>query len=364
MLMKTVRNVLIGLIVSGVLAGIIVSCGGGGGYGPSGASTTPMYDVSGTLSGATGTVVLRLNGGSDMTKSNGPFNFASAVAYTNTYNVQVVDANDRCTVTNGAGTMGVANVTNVAVTCGAQGTQKVTRSALLNGAQAGTTATGTGAGGVIVDPTTKEITGGVTFTGLTGAPTGAHIHRANGTIAIGMVLAADNATATLPAGTTAGTGPVLADADYAELLAGTLYFNVHTVANGGGEIRGQINVQGGVTAGLAALDGTQEGNASTAVGRGTIVFDSATRNILICYVNHDVANTSVAHIHTGAPGVSGPPNVVTLTQGTNVYYAPTTPSPVMLTTTNVTDMNAGNTYFNVHSAAFPNGEIRGQIAVQ
>ena len=364
--MKTVRNVLIGLIVSGVVAVVAVSCGGGGGgYGSSGGSTTPMYSVGGMLSGATSTVVLKLNGASNMTMSNGPFTFATTLPYQALYNVQVVDANDRCTVSpNGAGPMGVANVTNVTVTCAAQGTEKVIRSARLDGAQAGTMATGTGAGGVIVDPTTKEITGGVTFTGLTGAPTGAHIHRANGTIAIGMVLAADNATATLPAGTTAGTGPVLSDADYAELLAGTLYFNVHTVANGGGEIRGQINVQGGVTAGLAALDGTQEGNASTAVGRGTIVFDSATRNILICYANHDVANTSVAHIHTGAPGVSGPPNVVTLTQGTNVYYAPTTPSPVMLTTTNVTDMNAGNTYFNVHSAAFPNGEIRGQIAVQ
>src|SRR5438046_2826087 len=90
MLMRTVRNALIGLIVSGVLAGVIVSCGGGGGgYGSSGGSTTPMYSVGGTLSGATGTVVLKLNGGSDMTVSNGPFNFPSAVAYTSPYNVQV-----------------------------------------------------------------------------------------------------------------------------------------------------------------------------------------------------------------------------------------------------------------------------------
>src|SRR6266853_887044 len=239
MLMKTVRNVLIGLIVSGVLAVVAVSCGGGGGgYGSSGGSTTPMYSVGGMLSGATGTVVLKLNGASNMTMSNGPFTFATTLPYQALYNVQVVDANDRCTVSpNGAGPMGVANVTNVTVTCAAQGTEKVIRSARLDGAQAGTMATGTGNGGRRIIKKTKEITGGVTFTGLTGAPTGAHIHRANGTIAIGMVLAADNATATLPPGATSGTGPVLSDADYAELLAGTLYFNVHTVANGGGEIR-------------------------------------------------------------------------------------------------------------------------------
>jgi len=363
-IMMKIRNGLIGLIVAAVLAGIVVSCGGGGGYG--GGSGNPMtgYTVGGTLSGATGSVVLKLNGGSDMTMANGPFTFATRVDYLNTYNVQVVDAIDRCTVTNGAATMGTTNVTNVAVTCGAQGMEKVIRSALINGAQAGTMATGTGAGGVVVDPTTKEITGGITFTGLTDVPTGAHIHRANTSIAIALVLAADNATATLPAGATPASGPVLSDADYAELLAGTLYFNVHTAANPGGEIRGQINIQDGVTTGLAALDGTQEGNASAAVGRGTIMFDSATRNILICYATHNVVGTTVAHIHTGAPGVSGPPDVVALRQGTNVYYAPTTPSPVTLTSTNVTNMSAGNTYFNVHSGTFPNGEIRGQIAVQ
>src|SRR5438046_7797545 len=184
MLMRTVRNALIGLIVSGVLAGVIVSCGGGGGgYGSSGGSTTPMYTVGGTLSGATGSVVLKLNGGSDMTKSNGPFTFATTVDYLSTYNVQVVDANDRCTVTNGAATMGTTNVTNVAVTCAAQGNQKVIRSALINGAQEGSMSSATGAGGVIVDPTDTDasgnvlITGGITFSGFTS--TGQHIHQAN-----------------------------------------------------------------------------------------------------------------------------------------------------------------------------------------
>jgi CHRD domain-containing protein len=86
-------------------------------------------------------------------------------------------------------------------------------------------------------------------------------------------------------------------------------------------------------------------------------------------VTHNVANTTVAHIHTGAPGVSGPANVVTLTQGTNIYYAPV---PTTLTAQNVTDLTAGNTYFNVHSTnalcppavSCAAGEIRGQIAVQ
>jgi hypothetical protein len=203
-----------------------------------------------------------------------------------------------------------------------------------------------------------EITGGVTFTGLTGAATGAHIHQLDTNIIISLVQAADGATATIPAGTT------LTGAQYAELLAGYLYFNVHTGANPNGEIRGQITGTTGVTTGLATLNSAQEvpPNASTATGRGTIVFDSTTREILICYVTHNVVGTNVAHIHTGAPGVSGPANVVTLTQGTNIYTAPV---PTTLTAQQVTDLTAGNTYFNVHSLPnFANGEIRGQIAVQ
>jgi hypothetical protein len=245
----------------------------------------------------------------------------------------------------------------------------VIRSASLTGAQEvpPTGATGTGRGAVVVDPTTMAITGGITFTGLTGAPTGAHIHRLNTSIVVGLVQAADNATATVPAGT------VLSSADYAELLAGYLYFNVHTVANGGGEIRGQITGTTGVVAGLATLNAAQESatDVSTATGRGTVVVDSTTREVLIAYVTHNVTNDTVAHIHTGAPGVSGPANVVTLTKGTNIYTAP---QGATITAQNLTDLSAGNTYFNVHSSNLfcgPNGntscsggEIRGQILIQ
>ena len=387
--MTNVRNILIGLVCA-FLAGIIVSCGGGGG---GGGSTTPLYGVSGTLSGATGTVVLRLNGGSDMTVSNGPFNFPSAVADQRTYNVQVVDASDRCTVsTNGAGMMGTTNVTNVAVTCAAQGTQKVIRSAVLNGTQAGYGGVaGTGAGGVIVDPTTRAITGGITFKGLTGAPTGAHIHRANGTIAVGLTLASDNATGILL------NNIALTPADYAELLAGTLYFNVHTMANPGGEIRGQIDVQGGVVASVASLDNTQEvpASQSTATGNGTVIVDAAphdaatqTHTVLITYIAHNVSNPSAAHIHTsvnqmppcaGGPTCNGPvilgfPTLQTNVDGagTNIAY-PAAGSPI--SAQNLTDFSANYLYFNVHSTnllcpppgtptACGGGEIRGNITAQ
>jgi len=342
-----------------------------------------MYTVGGTVSGLSETAVLQLNAagyaaGDLSISASGGFTFAGSLASGSTYNVTVLTqpTSQSCTVANAAGTVSGANVTNVSVTCVITGV--VIRSASLDGAQASTGATGTGRGAVVVNPTTREITGGITFTGLTANPTaGAHIHRADNTIVFGLDQTADIATtATVPAGTTPATGQVLSVNDYAELLAGTLYFNVHTAANPGGEIRGQINIQGGVIAGLAPLNGAQEGNTSTATGRGTIVLDSTTRAILIAYVTHNVAGANAAHIHTGAPGVSGPANVVTLTAGTNVYTAPvsTTATPTTLSAQNVTDLNAGNTYFNVHSnnnlcgsggtSSCSAGEIRGQIAIQ
>lgn len=241
------------------------------------------------------------------------------------------------------------------------------RSAALSGAQEvpPVTTAATGRGAVVVNPTTKAITGGMTFSGLTPSTGGHHIHQApsgnagaNGPVIIALTLAPGGNSATVPAGTT------LTDAQYAAFLAGELYFNVHTAANVGGEIRGRINTTGGVTAGLATLNGAQEvpANTSTATGRGTLVFDTATREVIVAYATHGVSGATVAHIHTGAVGVSGPANVVTLVAGTGVFSAP---NPTTLTAQNVTDISAGNTYFNVHSAApFAAGEIRGQIALQ
>lgn len=348
------RSALNGLLASGVLAGV-VACGGGDSGGPA------TYTVGGTLSGSVGTVVLQLNGGGDLAlAAPGSFTFPTGLTIGAAYAVTANGAQN-CNVANGSGTMGATNVTNVAITC-----TTVVRSATLSGANESPAnpSTATGRGAVIVNPTTKEITGGITFSGLTPSAGGHHIHMApagnpsgNGSVVVALTLAPGGGVATVPAGT------VLTDAQYAALLAGELYFNVHSAAYPGGEIRGPISVRGGVTAGLATLSGASEvpPNTSTASGRGTIVFDTTTRNVLIAYATHNVSGSTVAHIHTGALGASGPANVLTLTQGTGVYSGP---NPSTLSAQNVTDLTAGNTYFNVHSATYAAGEIRGQIAIQ
>jgi hypothetical protein len=82
--------------------------------------STNAYTVGGTISGLNGTVLMQDNSGdSTPLNANGAFTFSSSVAQGSTYNitVQTQPAAQTCTVTNGSGTMGGSNVTNVAVTC-------------------------------------------------------------------------------------------------------------------------------------------------------------------------------------------------------------------------------------------------------
>jgi hypothetical protein len=352
-----VRRVCFGLIASAALAGV-VSCGGSDDPAP-----PVTYTVGGTLSGSVGTVVLRLNGAGDLSlAAPGSFTFPAGIGIGAAYDVTAAGAQN-CSVAGGTGTMGSSNVTNVAITC-----TTVVRAASLTGAQENPAnpSTATGRGAVTVNPTTKEITGGITFSGLT--PTAHHIHQAptgnpggNGGVVVGLTLATGGGAATVPAGT------VLTDAQYAALLAGELYFNVHSAAYPGGEIRGQITVRTGITAGLATLSGANESpaNASTATGRGTLVVDATTREVLTGVVTFTGFTPTAHHIHqapAGTPTQNGPV-AIGLTLGTNGLTA-TVPLGTTLTAAQYTALLAGELYFNVHSATYPGGEIRGQIGVQ
>jgi hypothetical protein len=68
--------------------------------------------------------------------------------------------------------------------------------------------------------------------------------------------------------------------------------------------------------------------------------------------------TTVAHIHEGASGQSGPP-IITLTKtGADSFVVP---DAARLTDAQYASFKAGDLYVNVHSARHPAGEIRGQL---
>ncbi len=81
---------------------------------------TDAFMVGGTVSGLSGTLILLNNGSdADTVTSNGSFTFATPVAEGSPYNVTVgtQPSGQTCTVTNGSGTMGGSDVTNVSVSC-------------------------------------------------------------------------------------------------------------------------------------------------------------------------------------------------------------------------------------------------------
>jgi hypothetical protein len=84
------------------------------------ACTTNKFTVGGNVSGLSGTLVLRDNGGDDLTiTANGGFTFTTPVFSGLTYAVSVANkpANLTCTVMQGSGTITSANITNVSVMC-------------------------------------------------------------------------------------------------------------------------------------------------------------------------------------------------------------------------------------------------------
>jgi len=109
---------------------------------------------------------------------------------------------------------------------------KVTLSGAEEVPPVSTKATGSG---TIVIKADKSISGSVTTSGVAGVA--AHIHLGtagkNGPVIVPMTKTSDNEW-------TIQAGAKLTDEQYASFKAGDLYVNVHSAANKGGEIRGQL----------------------------------------------------------------------------------------------------------------------------
>ncbi|HUH86209.1 MAG TPA: CHRD domain-containing protein [Stellaceae bacterium] len=101
-----------------------------------------------------------------------------------------------------------------------------------------TASSGTGTGTFTLDTATKKLTWSVSYTGLSGPAAAAHIH---GPAAPGVNAGVEVnlSPSGAPANPIAGSA-TLTDAQIADLEGGKDYINIHTAANKGGEIRGQI----------------------------------------------------------------------------------------------------------------------------
>jgi len=109
--------------------------------------------------------------------------------------------------------------------------------ARMDGAQAGTTSTGTGTAWVVIDSSSARIRWNATVSGLSARITAAHFHYPTG-----GVMHATPVTDSTSSGTWSG----VPDSIVTMFAKGGVYLNVHTTTNPGGEIRGAVKVGSGV----------------------------------------------------------------------------------------------------------------------
>jgi hypothetical protein len=95
---------------------------------------------------------------------------------------------------------------------------------------------------------------------------------------------------------------------------------------------------------------------TSATGSGTITV-RPDRSVTGSVTTSGIMAT-MAHIHQAPRGANGPVIVPLTKSGENMWVVP---SGAMLTEAQFEAYKAGNLYVNVHSAAFPGGELRAQL---
>ncbi|MDZ7367205.1 MAG: CHRD domain-containing protein [candidate division KSB1 bacterium] len=216
-----------------------------------------------------------------------------------------------------------------------------------------------------------------TFSGLLsdfnhGVRGGAHLHLApagrNGGIVIELVvtLGLDHRSGSFVA---AQNTFKLTPAQYVALHERKLYANIHTLLYPGGEIRGQLLPQADAYY-RVNLAGSNEVPAINSTGFGALVGElkgdtltlSGSFNNLTSDFNPAVAGGS--HIHLGYAGQNGPiqfglvPSVASDNRS-GIFEAAA--NKIILTSALKDALEARRLYANVHTTAYPGGELRGQI---
>ena len=107
------------------------------------------------------------------------------------------------------------------------------------------------------------------------------------------------------------------------------------------------------------LKGADEVPPNTTPGTGevTATLDTATKAFSYTVTYSGLTGPAVAaHFHgPAAPGSNAPPMI-----GIKVLASPIT-GTATLTDAQIASLEAGQWYFNIHTAAIPGGEIRGQL---
>jgi hypothetical protein len=216
------------------------------------------------------------------------------------------------------------------------------------------TSAATGAFVGLLDRATRVLNYTVTYSGIT--PSAGHLHRVNNS--------------------TTGNGPVeipfaalgspiigvatLATASRVDsLINGFYYANLHTPANPGGEIRGNIRVNGPIRLKATLSGAAERPTPVTSAGTGTFagIIDPVTR-VLNYTVTYSGLTPSAGHLHriNNSTTGNGPVEIPFASLGSPIIGTAT-----LTTATRVDSLLNGFYYANLHTPANPGGEIRGDI---
>jgi hypothetical protein len=219
--------------------------------------------------------------------------------------------------------------------------------------------TATGFGRVTLNDAENSITASFYFSGLGTGTTAGHIHGPAAVGVNGPVIFDMAPTAGQMAGNSVNKVFAITPAQVANLKAGLFYFNIHTTGFGGGEIRGQILLDSPY---IANMTGGQEnpGVNTNARGSGAVSLNAAgTQAIVTMNWAGLSGNASAGHVHSGRSGVNGP--VICNLSPAAATSGSVVDSLCSFTPAQVTALKQGQLYLNVHTAANPGGEVRGQI---
>lgn len=188
------------------------------------------------------------------------------------------------------------------------------------------------------------------FYGLSGAVTGIHLHRglkgSNGGVVVdldsnynnGILMGSVNAA------------PILSD-----LMAGKLYINVHTAANAGGEVRGQLTMDKKI-AFDAWMNGTEAGNTVKEVALASVKINSTLDSIWYWIgSNLDLSDTIVGlHFHHSG-------GIIDLDDGLNGNMAMGVVTGSDVNSTIISEFMSGTIYLAFHSKAYPAVKLKGDV---
>jgi hypothetical protein len=233
-----------------------------------------------------------------------------------------------------------------------------TAAIVANGGTLGTPSTGYGVSTLWLNNGMDTLHYNVLFTGLTSNVAAAHFHNGeaaeSGPVVKEVMPMGNNISGMW---TKNDAMNPLTDAMISELLKGSLYLVVHTDSNPGGELRGQVYrlAREGY---IAELNGTQAGTTSGGQGTAIASYDRDRTNLHTMLAFDGLDGTVTAgHIHYGKKGESGGValDLAPFTNNGSYKYSPFNNAISLAMRRN------DSTYVNIHSTAFANGEVRGQL---